>query len=189
MKMQNYNRQYNCNNAVVLSQTNPKSVIKMPEVEEPREQQSLSESSQLRRYLSRRAQCSDEAADIYQESVVRVLEQAKKSPISNPIAYAISIAKNLLSQRTPHNDDGIEELSTTQTNPELNLQRTQKLELIYQALERMPEQRRRVFELRRLHGENRESIANQLNISSETVTRHISRAMVDIQRYLDEKIK
>lgn len=189
MKLETYKRQYNCNNTVVLSGANPQSVTTMPEVEEPSEQQCILESSQLRRYLSRRAQCSEEAADIYQESVVRVLEQAKKSPISNPIAYAISIAKNLLTQRELNYEEGIEEASTTQTNPELNLQRTQKLELIYQALEKMPEQRRRVFELRRLNGESRESIANQLNISSETVTRHISRAMVDIQRYLDEKTK
>jgi RNA polymerase sigma-70 factor (ECF subfamily) len=53
----------------------------------------------------------------------------------------------------------------------------------------MPEQRRRAFELRRLHGESRKAIAEQLGISMETVTRHITRALADIQRYIDSKTK
>ena len=50
----------------------------------------------------------------------------------------------------------------------------------------MPVQRRRVFEMRRIEGQSRQAIASSLNISAEAVTKHISRAMADIQLHLDK---
>lgn len=149
----------------------------------------LTNNPQLRRYLSGRTRCSQEAADIYQESVVRVLEQSRKSTINNPIGYAIRVARNLLTTRSVDCDDDIDNIDSPKANPEYLLQEAQRIELISQALDSMPEQRRRAFELRRLHGESRKAIAEQLGISTETVTRHITRALADIQRYIDCKTK
>lgn len=149
----------------------------------------LTNNAQLRRYLSGRTRCSEEAADIYQESVARVLEQSRKSTINNPIGYAIRVARNLLTARPVDCDDDIDNLDSPKANPEYLLEEAQRIELITQALENMPEQRRRAFELRRLHGESRKAIAEQLGISMETVTRHITRALADIQRYIDSKTK
>ncbi|WP_228758006.1 RNA polymerase sigma factor [Idiomarina loihiensis] len=149
----------------------------------------LTNNAQLRRYLSGRTRSSEEAADIYQESVARVLEQSRKSTINNPIGYAIRVARNLLTARPVDCDDDIDNLDSPKANPEYLLEEAQRIELISQALENMPEQRRRAFELRRLHGESRKAIAEQLGISMETVTRHITRALADIQRYIDSKTK
>lgn len=147
----------------------------------------LTDNSQLRRYLAKRAQSSEDAADIYQESVARVLEQAQKRPITNPIAYAIRVARNLLISKPMSYENGIDEIDAPHTNPEYQMEESQRIDLIYEALKAMPEQRRKVFELRRINGESRQAIAQQLGISTEAVTRHISRAMVDIQKYIDAK--
>lgn len=149
----------------------------------------LTNNAQLRRYLSGRTRCTEEAADIYQESVVRVLEQARKSTINNPIGYAIRVARNLLTARSADYEDDIDSIDSPKANPEYLLEEAQRIELISQALENMPEQRRRAFEMRRLQGESRKAIAEQLDISMETVTRHITRALADIQRHIDSKTK
>ena len=71
-------------------------------------------------------------------------------------------------------------------NPELHLETQQRIELIAQVINAMPVQRRRVFEMRRIEGQSRQAIASSLNISAEAVTKHISRAMADIQLHLDK---
>ncbi|QJR80724.1 sigma-70 family RNA polymerase sigma factor [Alteromonas pelagimontana] len=147
----------------------------------------LTDNTQLQRYLSRNTRDVEEAADIYQESVMRVLEQARESVIENPLAYAKRVARNLLLRRSSVSTEDVELLDNPGANPEQLLDHEQRINLIYQALSAMPAQRRKVFELRRIHGESREEIAQKLGIGVEAVTRHISRAMVDIQRHLDNK--
>lgn len=193
MAIVNKPQPYNCHNVSLTSTINTNktkmTASTMPKPVDTCSHDPLVNNSQLKRFLARRTQCEEEAADLYQESVVRVLEQAKKSTISNPVAYAISIAKNLLTQRTQKNEGDIDDIAAANGDPEHSLQDAQRIALIYQALKQMPEQRRRVFELRRINGESREAIALQLNISADAVTRHTSRAMVDIQRYLEMKTK
>lgn len=62
------------------------------------------------------------------------------------------MARNLLTARPVDCDDDIDNLDSPKANPEYLLEEAQRIELISQALENMPEQRRRAFELRRLHG-------------------------------------
>lgn len=184
---------YRCHNFTVGSttkSTSPKlSSVTMQKPVDPKANEALANNNQLKRYLAKRTSCTEEAADLYQESVVRVLEQAKKSAITNPVAYAIRIARNLLIKQDVKSEEYQDDAHCNAENPENKLEEAQRIELIYQALDNMPEQRRRVFKLRRINGETREEIAQQLGITVECVTRHTSRAMVDIQRYLEAQTK
>lgn len=147
--------------------------------------QQLTEGNQLKRYLSRHASSADEAAEIYQESIVRVLERAKESAIQNPLAYVIRVARNLLIKTADISLDDIDEMECSNANPEETTCHAQRVDLITQALNNMPSLRRKVFILRRMEGESRQNIAKQLDISSEAVSKHLSRALADIQRHLD----
>ncbi|MDD6253833.1 MAG: RNA polymerase sigma-70 factor [Candidatus Cryptobacteroides sp.] len=58
--------------------------------------------------------------------------------------------------------------------------------LIAKALEKMPQQRREVFELSRYKGLNNNEIATHFGISIRTVEKHISNALSDIRKELKE---
>lgn len=60
-----------------------------------------------------------------------------------------------------------------------------ELELLVQmALERMPEQRRRIFSMSREEGLSSQEIAEKLNISVRTVEHHIYRSLQDLKKII-----
>ncbi|QIL91643.1 RNA polymerase sigma factor [Microbulbifer harenosus] len=140
----------------------------------------------LKRFVQRHADNATDVADLYQESITRVLEQAREQRINNPVAYAIRIARNLIINRGPVAHAEETEMVCPGPSPEENTSRQQQLQEILTILETMPALRREVFIRRRLDGESREEIARALGISVEAVKKHISRALADIQRALDE---
>lgn len=143
-------------------------------------------SSQIKRYLNRHSSDASEVADHYQEAVVRVLEKAREQSIRNPVAYAMTIAKNLMatpSRTAPLSDDMDPECPGP--TPEQQAESDQQFRLFQAILQRMPPLRRRVLIRRRLHGESREAIARSLGLSEEAVKKHITRAMIDLQQALD----
>lgn len=59
--------------------------------------------------------------------------------------------------------------------------------LIKSAVVQLPPQQRKVFELSRLQGMKHDEIAQQLNISKETVKKHIMEALRNVKSYLADK--
>ena len=59
--------------------------------------------------------------------------------------------------------------------------------LIKQAVVQLSPQQQKVFELSRMQGLKHEEIAQQLNISRETVKKHIMEALRNVRRYLADK--
>ena len=53
------------------------------------------------------------------------------------------------------------------------------------ALDKMPEQRRKVFEMSRKGGKSNDEIAEELSLSKRTVEKHISLAIKDVRAVLD----
>lgn len=163
----------------------------MPELKVPQEvlcRELVEGSSRIKRYLSRHTADASEAADFYQESIARVLEQAREQPIRNPVAYAIRVARNLIINRPAPGYDDEREVACPGPSPEEGASYAQHVELLTRALESMPPLRRSVFIRRRLHGDSRATIARDLEISEEAVKKHISRALCDLQRLLDGEI-
>lgn len=60
--------------------------------------------------------------------------------------------------------------------------------LIRQALQLLTDQQRRVFELSRLNGMNREEIAKELGLSPNTVKMHLLRATRQVRAYLSSRM-
>lgn len=148
--------------------------------------QALKNADPLARYLQRNASSAD-AADIFQESVTRVLEQAKQRPILNPLAYAFTVARHMLMRLKPTQAEEPDQLLCQSANPEEMASMQQTVDLLSQALAAMPTLRRQVFVLLRMEGKSRSDIAALLQISEDAVSKHISRALADIQRLLDQQ--
>lgn len=148
--------------------------------------QALKNADPLARYLQRNASSAD-AADIFQESVTRVLEQAKQRPILNPLAYAFTVARHMLMRLKPAQAEEPDLQPCQSANPEEMASMQQTVDLLSQALAAMPTLRRQVFVLLRMEGKSRSDIAALLQISEDAVSKHISRALADIQRLLDQQ--
>lgn len=145
-------------------------------------------SSQIKRYLNRHGSDASDVADYYQEAVVRVLEKAREQSIRNPVAYAMTIAKNLMAapSRTIALSDDMDPECPAPT-PEQQAESDERFRHLQAVLQRMPPLRRGVLIRRRLHGESREAIARSLGISEEAVKKHITRAMSDLQQAIDRQ--
>jgi len=146
----------------------------------------LENTEPLLRYLQKNANSAD-AADIFQEAVTRVLEQTRHKPILNPLAYAFTVARHLLMRIRNHPAEQPDELVCQSANPEEMASMQQTVELFGQTLAAMPALRRRVFVLYRVEGKSRSHIATLLQISEEAVSKHVSRALADIQRQIDQQ--
>lgn len=61
----------------------------------------------------------------------------------------------------------------------------QELEVLLSiAIEKMPPQRKRIFQMSRKKGMNNEEIANELHISKRTVENHLTQALKDIRKII-----
>ncbi|ALQ10606.1 RNA polymerase subunit sigma-70 (plasmid) [Pseudoalteromonas sp. Bsw20308] len=86
----------------------------------------------------------------------------------------------------PNNAEDIELFTNDNSDPEAQSITEQKLELVKSALEELPPLRRKVFKLRRIDGLSREEISLQLNMSQESVKKHITRAMIQITLHIEK---
>jgi RNA polymerase sigma factor (sigma-70 family) len=150
----------------------------------------------LERYLQRFIGNGDDAKEISQEAFLRAYasELGQATPLSQALLY--TVAKNLalteLRKRTFRATDSMGDLSELEIydvseSPDLLIQQKQMLAAIEVAMTRMSPKCLEVFRLRKIEDASHESIANQLNISTKTVERHITRALQLCHEALLEK--
>jgi len=75
------------------------------------------------------------------------------------------------------------------TNYNYNIDYIQLSEIIDTLIERLPEQRRKIFIKSRLQGLSNEEIANELNLSKKTIENQLTSALKFIRTYLEKYFK
>lgn len=145
----------------------------------------LEGTPKIQRFVKQFSLSSHDEADCIQESIVRVLEQSRKSQVHNPVAYAMIVAKNLIFKKSAETPSKITSEEYSSLSLEESIDYGQRVQHVNVALSRMPELRRTVLVRKRYYGESRKQIAEILGISEEAVKKHITRAMADLQRYMD----
>jgi RNA polymerase sigma factor (sigma-70 family) len=155
-----------------------------------------SEALRLRRYFRVRIGQPDEAADLVQETFLRMVGSQRDRAIENPLAYLHRIARNLLFDRTRRLKarGPVRELPLD-LGPEIavpasqsyDMEAAQLMESYQRALDALPPRTREVFLLHRIDGFSYMEIASQLGISARTVEWHITEAIFRIRRKLDEE--
>ncbi|WP_420548050.1 sigma-70 family RNA polymerase sigma factor [Curvivirga sp.] len=139
----------------------------------------------LRNWFSSRLGCSFQAADLAQDTFVRILmrrESLDHSVIRQPRAYLRVIAKGLLVDHFRHKEVErafLEALSIL-PEPEVLSPEDQKvllesIQLIDAALDRLPDPVRKAFLLSQLDGATYSEIANEMEISTRTVKRYMQK--------------
>jgi RNA polymerase sigma-70 factor (ECF subfamily) len=129
--------------------------------------------------------------DLIQESYYRIW-MADLSAIQTPAAYLYVVLRNLLLQRSRHarivpmeRMGEIEELSipSEEPGPDRKISARQELERLDQIVDALPEQCRRVFELRKVQGLSQRETAAAIGISERTVEKHLAKALERIMQF------
>jgi RNA polymerase sigma-70 factor (ECF subfamily) len=145
----------------------------------------ISSLPRLRRFVASKVNDPDDREDIIQETLCRSIKNSREKQVFNLLAYALIVAKSLIvdywqektkSQYQAVNGNDaqagfcIEQKALDQA----------RLIAIIKVINAMPPLRKKAFSMRRLEGLSRQQIAKQLNISDESVKKHITRALVDL---------
>jgi len=139
----------------------------------------------LKLWLQQRLGCSHYAADLAQDTFVRLLAKPEQESLNNPRAYLRTIAHGLLVNWFRRKDleraylDALASLPETEVpSPELRHQLLEMLEAVDQMLHQLPGPVRQAFLLAQIEGLKYEEIATHMEISLITVKRYMKQAFV-----------
>ena len=146
--------------------------------------------AQARRWLKKhvRTLSNADADDLIQEAYARICH-IDIARIQTPATYLYVTLRNLLIERARHSRviplerlGEIDELSVPldELSPDRRVSAREELEQLNGMVERLPQQCRRVFELRKLEGMSQRETALALGISERTVEKHLAKAFVRV---------
>ena len=146
----------------------------------------------LERYLTRKLDNAADAAEVKQETLIRLYRLENPEQLDNARAFLFQVASNLavdqLRRRTLHyrflraesREIGEGELSDSGgdgASPEQILSGREKLARIYQAVDELPEKCRQAFLLHRASGLSYNDIAREMGVSVSSVEKYILQAL------------
>lgn len=148
----------------------------------------------LMAFFNRRTGNFEEAEDLAQDVLLRVIQHSDLDEVKNPDAFIFKTARNLLQDRMKHtrvvekNRVELEsgQRKTERLNPERVAQAKQDLSSALDALDRLGHKTRAIFLLRRLEGMKYREIAELYGISVSAVEKHLIRAFAHMLDSLDD---
>ncbi|MGR8931459.1 MAG: RNA polymerase sigma factor [Gammaproteobacteria bacterium] len=155
-------------------------------------------ADELRCFLLRRLKCADTAADLTQETYLRLRQYQTKGSHDNARALAFHIAMNLAvdyQRKTEvrrryfvENDieSATEQAGTDLVEPERRMIAEERLLKLQNALTELPAECRTVFLLHGVQGLKYSEIADRLGLSVSMVGKHLARAMAHCSQRVDE---
>lgn len=146
----------------------------------------LAYSHELQVFLTRKLGCPQTAADLVQETLLRVATQPDSTMIENPRAYLYRTAQNLAidhfrkeERRDTHSMDTEQLLEVPDESPlpEEVVASRQRLQFLLQAIAELPPLTQRIFTLNRIEGFGYAEVARMLDVSESTVQKHLAKAL------------
>lgn len=140
----------------------------------------------LIRFLRQRLRVKDDAADVAQETYIRLMQYEGTKHIASPSSMLFRIAINVANdlgraEQTHRVSDQLPldavELASEQPAVEREIAAEQDLQLLYAAIEQLPPKCRNVFLLSRARRMTYPEIARHCGISVKMVEKHISHAL------------
>lgn len=137
--------------------------------------------------LERKLQSVHEAADVFQEAVIRWLGLPDRQSVREPKAYfyrvAINIAVDRMRARALRAEEsGVDEsLVDPMPLPERSYEARLQLQRLQGAIDGLPPRCREVFLLFKVEGLGHQAIAVRLGITRNMVEKHVVRALVALR--------
>ncbi len=143
----------------------------------------------LKAFLKAKVGCAESAAELVQETFVRLLEQ--KQVLHNPVGYTYQVARNLAIDASRQiscvvaSEAGVlNDCISSEPNLEASAYQRERLRLVEEAVAELPPQCRRVFLLHRFGGISQAEVATQLGISRQMVEKHVAKALLHLRSRL-----
>lgn len=152
---------------------------------------------ELVRFLSKRLACRELAADMAQELFARLLaKDGSVAALQDHRAYLFASARHLAAEtrRSPKwresADDAMQLGYSCEEreadSPELELCGKQSVEVLLQAVAKLPPRCREAFILHKFDGLSYSEVAERMDISAGAVEKHMVRALAECRARLDE---
>ncbi len=148
--------------------------------------------SRVREVLRRRGASSHDADDFVQEAWLRMARHLDGVAVPNPEAYltrtAINIAIDAHRARAVHRDTtAVDELQVVDVAPGVEAQMLgkERLDRMWQCLERMPERTREIFLAHRVGERSYADIGREFGISESVVSKHVARGAALVARWME----
>ncbi|ULA65999.1 MAG: Putative RNA polymerase sigma factor FecI [Nitrospira sp.] len=149
----------------------------------------------LRRFLTKRVQCEDTAADLCQDTYLRLARLKSSAHVQNLRGFIFQIADNLavdhLRSRTrfqqQYGGHPTDDLATSAPLQDREFAAKQELAILQTAIAELPPKCRTAFLLHRVQQLSYEEIALQLDIAQSTVEKHISKALAHCRHRVNQK--
>lgn len=152
-------------------------------------------SGELLSFLTTRLGCREQAADVVQETYVRVLSLENPYAILQPRAFLYKTALNLTidafrrrrlrAERTVE-FEMVAHLPSQLPDQEAVVESKQRVEVLRRAIDELPPKCRQVFLLHKFQSLPHAVIAERLGISKNMVEKHVMKAMAHCRKRLDD---
>lgn len=150
----------------------------------------------LVRYFKNHLNTPDDAEDMAQETLMRMMRDPQAAQVANIEAYLMTIAGNLLRDRfrrdrTRHVgqhvpiDENVERCLTESVSGERVYQDQERLRTFVKHLDELPPRCQQVFLLHRYEGLTYSAIATQLGVSVSAVEKQMMRALLHFNTHLE----
>lgn len=151
---------------------------------------------ELQLYLRRWVRCPDTAADLAQETLLRVAAQPGTAGRTNLRAYLYRTARNLAIDHhrqerrrntRPCPPADLADLPDEAPAAERTAEARQRLAVLSDAIGELPALTQRIFALNRIEGHSHAETARRLGISESSVQKHLARALQHAMQRLRER--
>jgi RNA polymerase sigma factor (sigma-70 family) len=139
--------------------------------------------SRVRSALRRRGASPHDAEDWAQEAWLRMSRHLDGRAVPNPEAYLIRTAINISidehrSRRTHGEEVALDDAVTVDVAPSVDAQLLgrERLERMWQCMERMPERTREIFLAHRVAGRTYADIGKEFGVSETVIGKHVAKA-------------
>ena len=142
---------------------------------------------ELYAFVRRKVRCPALAADIVQETYVRLASRSLSEAVRNPRALLYRVAGNLAIDQLRLQETRAkyvtamplpENLPDARPSAEMEIEAKQRLTLLMEAIDELPPRCRQVFVLRKFEDFDQAEIAATLGISRNMVEKHLRKALL-----------
>lgn len=150
----------------------------------------------LKRYLARFLTEQQDIEDVVQETYLRAYSAERDKEIEQPKPFLFRIARNIalneLNRKSRQITDRVADLDLplvidAEDTLEDELEARQHLGLLCEAIAALPEKRRRVFLLRKVHGLSHKEIAQRMELTVSSVEKHLLKGTLACRAYVRDR--